>query len=320
MTSPETALDGCWFLSGPTASGKTAVGIELAERLGAEIISVDSMAMFRGMDIATAKPSVEQQARARHHLVDVLDPDEESSIADYRQAALEVANELRRRGRGALFVGGSPLYLKALLRGLLEAPGADWDLRREIEAWGERFGSEALHARLAEVDPQAAKRLHPNDTRRLIRAIEVFERTGQPISQSQTQFHDAARARVAAFVLAWPRETLYRRIDERVDAMFRAGLVDETRRLLESEHPPGRTARQAVGYREVIAHLEQGVALDETIALVKTKTRQFAKRQLTWFRRLPELAEIAVDEPFDPAEIAEGIGKAGVRKLARGED
>jgi tRNA dimethylallyltransferase len=250
-------------------------------------------------------------------LIDICDPDEESSVAQYRDAALRVAAEIRGRGHTVLFVGGSPLYLKALLRGLFEGPAADWELRRQITLWAREREPGELHARLAAVDPLAASRLHRNDTRRLIRAIEVYESTGRPISESQTQFDAPRDSGKSAFVLAWPRDELGRRIDARVDAMFAAGLVDETRRLLSAEKPLGRTARQAVGYREVIAHLEQRIPLPETIALVKTKTRQFAKRQLTWFRQLPELVEVPLDHPFDPQEVAARVHSAGVKLLAR---
>lgn len=318
MTSNQTGHGGCWFLTGPTASGKTAVGIELADRMGAEIISVDSMAQYRRMDIGTAKPTADQRARVAHHLVDILDPHEESSVAQYCTAAQQVADEIRKRGKQVLFVGGSPLYLKALFRGLFDGPPADWGLRHSIEAWARAAAPGALHARLAEVDPVAASRLHPHDARRLIRAIEVYERTGEPISKSQTQFDNARPdAGHTAFVLNWPRDVLYRRIDARVDEMFAAGLVAETEALLAAERPPGRTARQALGYREVIVHFEQQVPLDQTIDRVKIKSRQFAKRQLTWFRQLRELEPFDIAALFDPAEVAEAMFKAGSARLTR---
>ena len=183
-----TRLEGCWFLTGPTASGKTAVGIELALRLDAEIISIDSMALYRGMDIGTAKPTAAEKARVPHHLIDVLDPHEDSSVAQFVDAAMRTADGIRGRGKRVLFVGGSPLYLKALLLGLFDGPPADWELRQQLLAWAEQATPDALHARLAQVDPQAAERLHPRDTRRLVRALEVFELTGRPISEWQTQF------------------------------------------------------------------------------------------------------------------------------------
>ena len=246
-----------WFLTGPTAAGKTAVGVELARRIGAEIISMDSMALYRGMDIGTAKPTAAERAAVPHHLIDMLPPDQECSVAQYLDAAARAAADIRGRQRAVLFVGGTPLYLKALLRGIFQGPPADWELRRRLEDEARRHGGDWLHRRLAEVDPEAAGRLHPNDTRRLIRAIEVFEKTGQPISRLQRQFDTGRPAeQCRVFVLDRPRAELAARIDRRVEAMFAAGLVEEVRGLLAGPHPLSKTARQAVGYREVIEHLE----------------------------------------------------------------
>ena len=301
---PETDF---WYLTGPTASGKTAVGIELARLLGAEIVSLDSMAVYRGMDIGTAKPTSGERAAVPHHLIDIVEPSDDFSVAQYREAALSTAEAIQRRGHEVLFVGGTPLYLKAMLRGIFEGPPADWSLRRRLmdEA---RADPTELHRRLQSVDPAAAARLHPNDTRRLIRAIEVHETTGTPISALQRQFEIGRPAdECRVFALEWPRETLRERIDRRVDAMFAAGLVDETRRLLHAEKPLGRTARQAVGYREVIEHLAGKLDLPATIELVKLRTRQFAKRQLTWFRSLSECRNVLVAEPFEARQIAQQI-------------
>ena len=296
-----------WFLTGPTAGGKTAVGLEVARRIGAEIISMDSMALYRGMDIGTAKPSRAEQAGTPHHLIDVLEPHEEYSLAQFIAAAHQTANEIRARGRAALFVGGTPLYLKGLLRGIFEGPPADWELRRRLQAEA-RNDPGALHRRLADVDPAAARRLHPNDTRRLIRAIEVFETLGRPISEFQRQFEVGRPAEACrVFVLDWPRSELYDRIDRRVDAMFAAGFVDEVRGLADRPQPLSRTARQALGYREVLDHLAGERGLAETIELVKTHTRQFAKRQLTWFRSMSECRFVPVCGAIGPAAIAERI-------------
>ncbi len=300
---PETA----WYLTGPTASGKTAVGSELARLLDAEIISLDSMAVYRRMDIGTAKPTTAERAAIQHHLIDVVDPSENFSVAQYRQDALGAMDEIRTRGREVLFVGGTPLYLKAMLRGIFEGPPADWTIRhRLLDA--AKDDPTALHRRLQAVDPAAAARLHPNDTRRLIRALEVYEITGSPISALQQQFDVGRLAdQCRVFVLDWARGELNERINRRVDAMFAAGLVDETRRLFDAARPPGRTAQQAVGYREVIEHLHGERGLAETIELVKLRTRQFAKRQLTWFRSLSECRAVAVAEPFDPKQVAAHI-------------
>jgi tRNA dimethylallyltransferase len=309
-------FENAWYLTGPTAAGKTAVGIELARRTGAEIVSLDSMAVYRRMDIGTAKPTAAEREAMPHHLIDVLDPNEEFSVADYLAAAEKVATEIQARGKQALFVGGTALYLKALLRGLFSGPPANWNLRAELEELARLAGVEELHARLREVDPEAAEKLHPNDVRRIIRALEVHGATGTPISALQEQFdkgRPASECRV--YVLDWPREKLDERIRARVDQMFAHGLVDEVQSLLTSSHSSelegqgllSRTATQAVGYRETIEHLRGERDLPATIELVKLRTRQFAKRQLTWFRSLSECRWISVAEPFAPTEIAEQI-------------
>ena len=209
-------------------------------------------------------------------------------------------------------MGGTPLYLKALLRGIFRGPPADWPLRRRLQAMAQNEGEESLHARLAAVDPRTAHRLHPRDTRRVIRALEVFEKTGRGISELQQQFDRARPAgECRVFVLNWPRPQLGQRIDRRVEAMFAAGLVDEVRRLSASPAPPGRTASQAVGYREVIEHLRGVRDLSETIELVKLRTRQFAKRQMTWFRSLSECQFVDMSDARGVAEVAREITDTG---------
>jgi tRNA dimethylallyltransferase len=307
-----------WYVTGPTASGKSAVGAELAARINAEVLSLDSMAVYRGMDIGTAKWRVSDDRRGKpggslaggspgEHLIDLVDPDQEFSLAEYVAAAHRAIDDIQSRGRTALFVGGTPLYLKALLRGLFVGPEPDWPLRRELHEMAQRGGAEAVHRRLADADPVAAGRLHPNNLRRVIRAIEVFEGTGRAISEHQKQFevaHTADECRVV--VLDWPRSRLNERIERRVDAMFAAGWVEEVRRLT-GEHKLGRTASQAVGYGEIIEHLEGKIDLATTIERVKKRTRQFAKRQLTWFRSLPECRWLAMRDDEPAAATAERI-------------
>ncbi|MBN1589603.1 MAG: tRNA (adenosine(37)-N6)-dimethylallyltransferase MiaA [Pirellulales bacterium] len=302
----------CWFLTGPTASGKTPLGIELARRIGAEIISMDSMALYRGMDIGTAKPSPDERREVAHHLVDVIEPHEEFSLAQYVEAAALAAQAIRRRSREVLFVGGTPLYLKSLLRGIFEGPPADWPLRRRLMEEANVGGPTVLHERLAQVDPTTAERLHPNDTRRIIRALEVFGKTGQPISELQQQFdHGRPADECRVFVVTWPREVLYERIDRRVRQMFAAGLVDEVRGLVARSEPLSRTARQALGYREVIDFIQEGGRLERTVELVQTHTRQFAKRQGTWFRGLTECRFVTAEDPLDLVGLAAEMARLG---------
>jgi len=297
-----------WFLTGLTAGGKSAVSLELAERLRAEIISLDSMAVYRRLDIGTAKPAPSERQRVPHHLIDIIDPSESFSVAQYLAAAEYAAADILTRGRQVLFVGGTPLYLKALLRGLFEGPPADWEFRHRLESEAAARDESWLHAELAKVDTAAAAKLHPRDARRIIRALEVYEQTGVPISQLQQEFErqrDANRCRV--FLLDWPREAVVERIDRRVAEMISAGLVDEVRALLAEGVMFSRTAAKAVGYHEVLEHLAGARSLSETVALIEQSTRQFAKRQQTWFRSLAECRPLPMREDFSPDIVAEAI-------------
>jgi tRNA dimethylallyltransferase len=297
----------CWFLTGATAVGKSQVGLALAKRLNAEIISLDSMAIYRGMDIGTAKPTKEEQAQVRHHLIDVVDPNEEFSIERYLDAAHAAIADIKSRGREVLFVGGTPLYLKALLRGMSSGPPADWQMREEIAAEVAEVGNAALYERLEQLDPLAASQIHPNDTRRLIRALEVFRTTGSPISHQQIHFEEGTPAEnCKVFVLRRPREEQHERINARVEQMFERGLVEEVKQLVADGKQLGRTASQAVGYQEVIEYLNGG-DYDAMVAKIKTRTRRFAKRQGTWFRSLCECRFMDITGEVDAEAIASDI-------------
>ena len=307
-----TSVLNCWFLTGPTASGKTRIGLELAGLLDAEIVSLDSMTVYRDMDIGTAKPTPDERRRVPHHLIDMVAPSDHFSLSQYVDAAHEKIDEVRSRGRAVLFVGGTPLYLKSLLRGIYEGPPPDWQFRRQVEDEVRQVGTEALHQRLSQVDPLSAAKLHPGDLRRIIRALEVYKATGQPISHSQTQFDEGRPAdRCKVFVLDWPRDGLHRRINQRVKRMFAAGLITEVKGLLDRYGRLSRTAGQAVGYGEVIRHLEDQLDLSDTISLVQTHTRQLAKRQETWFRGLSECRRLPQSDEIDPADMARRIVSAG---------
>ena len=287
------------ILTGPTGSGKSRLALTLAERLGAEIVSMDSMALYRHMDVGTAKPSAEDRRRVPHHLIDVLEPWEPASVAWWLARAADCCRDVEARGRRALFVGGTPLYLKALLHGLFDGPPADEALRRRLTDEAERDGREALHRRLAAVDPASAARLHPNDLRRTVRALEVWELTGRPISAWQTQWAAAPDLPPDhCLCLDLPRPELYRRIDARVEAMIAGGWLDEARALRALGRPLSREAAQALGYRELFDHLDGRATLEETVALIQTRSRQFAKRQLTWFRHLGGCRMVAPELTF----------------------
>ncbi len=275
------------ILTGPTGSGKSALALEAAERLGAEVVSMDSMALYRGMDVGTAKPTAEERRRVPHHLVDVFDPWESASVAWWLGRAAACVRDIESRGKRALVVGGTPLYLKALLHGLFDGPPADASLRRRLEAEAHAAGSHVLHGRLAGVDPAAAARLHVNDVRRVVRALEVWELTGRPISSWQTQWGEAAGGGPSVAWLDVPREELYARIDARARRMVEEGLVEEARALRRLPRPLSREAAQAVGYTEMFDYLDGHDSLETAVARVQARTRRFAKRQLTWFRQMP---------------------------------
>jgi len=289
------------ILTGPTGSGKSALAMTLAERLGAEIVSMDSMTLYRGMDIGTAKPSLLDRQRVPHHLIDVLDPWESASVAWWLERAQACCRDIAARGKRPLFVGGTPLYLKALLYGLFDGPPADAALRQRLENDALKLGNQALHDRLARIDPSTAARLHPNDQRRIIRALEVWELTGKPISAWQQQWskgHESAasterspgettRRRPQALWLDRPRAELYDRINRRVLDMLDAGLVEEVQALQQLPTPLGKEALQALGYKEILAYLAGQTTLAEAVTLIQTRTRHFAKRQLTWLRHIP---------------------------------
>lgn len=296
MKFPAEVLNRCWFLAGPTASGKTALSLDLASRLNAEVLSMDSMAVYRHMDIGTAKATLAERSVTPHHLIDLVNPHEDFSVAEYCETALKSAQEVLSRGRVPLFTGGTGLYLRALLRGVFDGPPADWELRHEFQNLLQQKGAEVLHDQLRQVDAALAARLHPNDHRRIIRALEVHRLTGNPLSELQANVPRPMNERPT--VVLWlepPRDWLRSRIDVRVDGMMNAGLLEETQRLLAMDPPPGRTARQALGYRELIAHLEDGEPLQECVDLIRLRTKQFAKRQHTWFRNLEECVPLPID-------------------------
>ena len=289
------------LILGPTAGGKTALSLALAQRLpgGGEIVSADSMQVYEGMDIGTAKATPEERAQVPHHLIDLVEPDESFTVNDWLTAAQSAIADIRRRGRWPVVVGGTNLYVKAFLDGLFQGPPANEGLRAALAA----LPTEELHRRLAAVDAAAAQRIHPNDRKRLTRALEVFEATGRPISEWQRQWDDVSErpggnglgddlaepgagcADVAVVGLDWPVEAINPRINARVKAMVAAGLVEEARRLWASGGL-GRQAREALGYKQLIEHFEGRATLEEAVEQIKVETRRFARKQRTWLKRL----------------------------------
>lgn len=269
---------------GPTASGKTALAVGLAEQLGGEVVNADSRQVYRYMDIGTAKPTPVERARAPHHLTDICDPDEPFGLADFLAAAGRTIDDITRRTRLPVVAGGTGQYVRALIEGWQAPPVApDPGLRGELTERAERDGPAALHTELATRDPEAAAAIHPRNVRRVVRALEVVRATGQPFSQQRRRGEAPYRALMLG--LALTRETLYRRIDERVDRMFAAGLVDEVRRLLALGYGRDLPAMNSIGYAQVCSFLAGDLTLAEAIARTKTGTHRLARTQANWFRR-----------------------------------
>ena len=288
-----------FVILGPTAVGKTEISLALAEEISAEIISADSMQVYRGMDIGTAKPTPAERARVPHHLIDVADPKEEFSVGRYVSLADEAIADITRRGKIPLVVGGTGMYVRALLEGIFEGPGADFKLREGL-AETESGEPGALHKMLKNVDPRAAERIHPSDIRRIVRALEVYEKTGKTISENQSQWRGEGSGdgrydyKIAG--LTRPRPELYRRIDERVEKMIKNGLLDEVKTLMENGCRPEMPSMQALGYKQLLAHLDGDLNLHTAIELIKRDTRRYAKRQYTWFNAQKNIAWIDVSQ------------------------
>ena len=273
-------------LLGPTAVGKTEIAIQLAQHLNAEIVSVDSRQIYRQMDIGTAKPTPEERQTAPHHLIDCVDISQPFSVADYQSLVDTAIADIQSRGKQVLLVGGAGLYFRAVVDGLFEGPDADSALRERLEQEAAQRGVDVLHERLRACDPVSAERIHPNNVVRVIRALEVYELTGTPMSEHQQQWHEEKqRYPFIAFCLTLPRALLYQRIEQRVDVMLANGLIAEVEALLAAGYARDTVALQSFGYKELIAYLDGECTYLEAVERLKRNTRRFAKRQLTWFRK-----------------------------------
>ncbi|NGQ96369.1 tRNA (adenosine(37)-N6)-dimethylallyltransferase MiaA [Brevibacillus sp. SYP-B805] len=274
---------------GPTAVGKTELSLTLAKRFDGEIISGDSMQVYRQMDIGTAKASPAERNIVPHHLIDIVDPDQEYSVAHFQAMATRLITEINERGRLPFIVGGTGLYIESVTHRFrfAEAPH-DPELRERLQKMAETEGAEALHRRLADIDPVTAQRLHPNDVKRVIRALEIYELTGRKMAEFQ---HRAACSPYHLYIigLTMEREKLYERINRRVDQMIEAGLVEEVRSLLDQGYDPSLVSMQGLGYKELVPYLYGEITLEKAINDIKQRTRHFAKRQLSWFRRMAEI-------------------------------
>lgn len=271
------------FIVGPTAIGKTSLGLKLAKRLRGEVISADSMQVYKGMDIISQSPSRKEKLLVKHHLVGCLDPGKEYSAAIFLKKASSAISSMIRRGKIPIIVGGSGLYIKALADGLFPSPEADHRFRKKMGEYVRRYGAPKLHAKLSTIDPQAAKGIHPNDSRRIIRALEIYDSTGKTMTELKRQtkglgeYYD-----IKIFGLTAPRDRIYKRIDSRVDEMFASGIINEVERLRKKRL--SKTAKAALGFKEVSGYLDGEYGLEKAMDMVKLNTRHFAKRQLAWFR------------------------------------
>jgi len=303
---------------GPTAVGKSAFALAACERFGGEVVSVDSMQVYRGLDTATSKPGAADRARVPHHGLDLADPGEDFSMGEFVRFAEGAIAGIRGRGRLPVLVGGTGLYLRALLRGVAEAPRRMPGLRARLRAMGERHGVAFLHRMLRRLDPEGARRLPANDRQRIVRALEVRIAVGRSLGEMvRERPFGEERYDAIKIGLDMDRARLYRRIDERVDRFFAAGLIDEVRGLLADGRPASANAFKALGYREAAAHLRGERTLDDAMALTRRNTRRYAKRQLTWFRAEPGVAWFSLDaNAADP--FAAPLEHAGRALLARG--
>ncbi len=281
---------------GPTAVGKTAVSIAIAQKLDGEIISADSRQIFTHMTIATAKPLPEDLESVRHHFIDIIDPDESYSAGQFGTDGRSAIEEIAGRGKEVLVVGGSGLYIRSLIDGLFGEPARDEDLRKRIHDDMEKFGIERMYDQLRSIDPVTASKVHPNDARRITRALEVYELTGKRMSD----LHESKEAdfdfEPVMIGLTCERDQLYRRIDARVDAMIARGVIEETRGLLEKGYSPKLVSMESLGYREIAQYLNHEISYEEMITIFKKGSRNYAKRQLTWFRKDPRIKWLEVSD------------------------
>jgi tRNA dimethylallyltransferase len=303
---------------GPTAVGKSQIAIQVAKELGTEVLTADSRQVYRGMDIGTDKPSLKEREGVPHRLIDLVEPDEPFNTGEFRRHAVVEIDRLHREGHAPLVVGGTGLYVRTLLHGLCEGPPADWGFRRSLERDADANGADWLYRQLARVDAESARRLHPNDRVKIIRALEVHHLLGRPLSGEHRR-HAFAATPYTPLLLGLTRErpALYRRIDERVELELAKGLVEETRGLLARGYGRQLGSMKALGYKQVAAYLAGDYGYDEAVRLLKRDSRRFAKRQLTWFRKEPGIQWMMIEEGEPAARTAARIVTEARRFLER---
>lgn len=312
-------------LIGPTAVGKTKLSIAIAKQFGCEIISGDSMQVYREMDIGTAKITRAEMESVPHHMIDIHDPEEAFSVAEFQELAARAIEEIASRGRLPFIVGGTGLYIESLCYGFGFAEGgADEAFREEQRRYRDEHGEEALHARLREIDPRTADRLHPRDDRRIIRALEIFHHTGRPLSELLEEQAKESPYELCLIGLTTDRDILYKRIEARIDDMLTQGLVEEVRSLLDRGVPREAISMQGLGYKEIAAYLFGEISYDDAVSMLKRNTRRFAKRQLSWFRHMEDIAWVDVSTAQNFSELLHNIhaiiaGKFGFQREYTGQ-
>jgi len=302
-------LDNVVVIIGPTASGKTKLSIELAKIVDGEIVSADSMQIYKYMDIGTAKPDEKEREGIKHYLIDEVNPDEEFSVARFKELALQYINEIIKKGKVPIVTGGTGLYINSLIYNLQFSDTiCDWDLRDKLAKEAVEKGNEYIHNMLKEIDPVAAQKIHKNNVKRVIRAIEVYNYTKKPISVHQEESRrNPPKQNFILIGITMDRQKLYDRINKRVDLMLENGLVKEVEKLVEMGYDKSTIAMQGLGYKEILAYLKKEITLDEAIEILKRDTRRYAKRQITWFKKLENVCWINMDEIASQEKILKNI-------------
>ncbi len=295
------------LIVGPTCSGKTAIGLKVASELNSEVISADSRQIYKHLNIGTAKPTHEELKSVKHHFIDLLEPTEDFNVSKFEKNSLEIINKLQSTNKIPIIVGVSGLYIKAIVDGIFDEVDTDENFRNELLKLRKKFGNEIIFRKLKEVDPQTASNLLPQNWKRVIRALEVYHLTGEPIWKFHEKHKRETNIRFIQFGLSWNRETLYKNIEARVDKMIKMGLVDEVESILEKGISPNINALNTVGYKEIIDYLNGNISLDKAINLIKRNTRRYAKRQLTWFRKDKRINWIDVTSKNDFENISRMI-------------
>lgn len=296
-------------LVGPTCSGKTKAAIYLAEKLSTEIISADSRQIYKYLSIGTAKPSKEELSKIKHHFIDLLNPDEQYNVSKYEEDALKIIAVLNAKNKIPIVVGGSGLYIKALVDGIFNQVSVDEEYRKELKSLREKYGNQYLYDELKKVDPVSASKMLPQNWKRIMRALEVYHLTGKPIWQFHQSYKREINIQFIQYGLLWEREMLYRRIEQRVDDMIQKGLVDEVKSILSMGYSKNLNSLNTVGYKEIISFLENEISLERAIELIKRNTRRFAKRQMTWFKKDSRITWFHITAESDLFNICDMILK-----------